>query len=73
MIGITISGAAYAVIASTLPSGSAEQDIVLDGEYHIWLPQTVVIRLLALREPGETFSKVILRLADCDSLAAILR
>ena len=63
MIGITISGKAYAAIAPTLPSRPpVEKEIVLDGEYCVWLPQTAVERLLALRKPGETFSDVILRL-----------
>jgi hypothetical protein len=56
MIGITISGNAYAAIASVLPTSStAAPEIKPDGEYGIWLPQAAVIRLLALREPGETF------------------
>jgi hypothetical protein len=34
VIGITISGMAYAAIAATLPAGSAaEQEIVPDREY----------------------------------------
>jgi len=73
MIGITVSGEAYAAIASILPAGRVEQAIVPDGEYHVWLPQAVVARLLALREPGETFSAVILRLAERGSVAAIAR
>jgi hypothetical protein len=51
MIGITISGEAYAVIASIPPPGCVERDIVPSAEYQIWLPQAVV-RLLALRERG---------------------
>ncbi len=58
MIGITISGKARAAMASTLPT---EQDISSNGEYLIWLPQQIVERLLALRQPGETFSDVILQ------------
>jgi hypothetical protein len=73
MIGLTISGDAYAVIASILPPARVDRDIVPDGEYQIWLPQAVVVRLLALRERGETFSEVILRLAERGSVAAILR
>jgi hypothetical protein len=46
MIGITISGDAYAVIASILWPGCVDLDIVPGGEYQIWLPQAVVIRLL---------------------------
>src|SRR6185437_1690659 len=63
MIGITISGKAYAAIADTLPARSAvEKEMAPDGEYYVWLPRTAVKRLLAQREAGETFSEVILRL-----------
>lgn len=74
MIGITISGRAYAAIAATLPARSAvEREIAPDGEYYVWLPPTAVERLLALRAPGETFSDVILRLAERGAYAAIIR
>jgi hypothetical protein len=73
MIGITISGNAYGVIAPLLPAGRVEHGIIPDAEYHVWLPQAVVIRLLALRSPGETFSEVILRLADRGSIASVMR
>ena len=72
MIGITISGRAYAAIAATLPAGSAaEQEIAPDGEYLVWLPRPGVNRLRALLEPEETFSDVILRLTDRGSYAAL--
>ena len=64
MIGVTISGRAYVAIADTLPPGSAEREIAPDRDYRIWLPRSEVIRLRALREPGETFSDVILRMAE---------
>jgi hypothetical protein len=66
MIAITITGNAYAAIASTLPSGPPiEREISLDREdYRIWLPRAFVERLRALRSPGESFSDVILRLAE---------
>jgi hypothetical protein len=74
MIGITISGKAYAAIAPTLPdSAVAEKKIAPDGEYGIWLPRTVVERLLARREPGETFSDVILRLVERGCYTALTR
>lgn len=72
MIAITISGAAYAAIAATLLARSAiGKGIAPAGEYHIWLPDAGVRRLLALREPRETVSDVILRLAERGSLANI--
>jgi hypothetical protein len=73
MIGISISGKAYAAIAATLPAGSVEPEIVPDCEYRVWLPRGVVNRLRALREPGESFSDVILRLVERGSYANIIR
>ena len=64
MIGVTISGRAYVAIADTLPPGSVKREIAPDRDYRIWLPRSKVIRLRDLREPGETFSDVILRMAD---------
>jgi hypothetical protein len=55
----------------TLPAGSVEQEIVPDGEYRVWLARDVVNRLRALREPGETFSDVILRLCQRGAIAMI--
>lgn len=75
MIGITISGKAYAAIAIApmLPAGYfPEQEITSDREYKIWLPRTVVERLMALREPGESFSDVILRLKERESFATMI-
>jgi hypothetical protein len=72
MIGITISGKAYSAIATTLRASYAvEREIAPDGEYRVWVPRTIVERLLALREPGETFSDVILRLVERGSYWAI--
>jgi hypothetical protein len=74
MIGITISGKAYSAIAATLRAGAAlEREIVPEGEYRVWLPRIAVERLLASREPGETFSDVILRLTERGSFATIIR
>lgn len=65
MIGITISGKAYSVIAAMLPgSPTVEQDIAAHGECRLWVPRHLVERLMARREPGETFSQVILRLGQ---------
>jgi hypothetical protein len=74
MIGITISGKAYAAIAPMLPPGSvAEKEIAPDSEYRIWLPTIAIERLFALREPGETLSAAILRLAERGPLTTIIR
>jgi hypothetical protein len=74
MIGITISGKAYSAIAATLRAGAAvEREIVPDGEYRVWMSHIAVERLLAQREPGETFSDVILRLVERGCYSAVLR
>jgi hypothetical protein len=73
MIGITISGEAYAALAPTLPAGLAIGELVPDREYQLWLPRSLVNGLRAQRAPGETFSDVILRLAARGSFAAITR
>jgi hypothetical protein len=44
-----------------------------DSECLIWLPRAVVFRLLAMREPGETFSDVILRLTERGTFAVLMR
>jgi hypothetical protein len=65
MIGITVSGKAYAAIASALPVGGVvDHEVAPDCEYRVWLPRKVVDRIRALRAPGEDFSDVILRLAE---------
>jgi hypothetical protein len=70
MIGITISARAYAAIAATPSASSAvELEVAPDGEYRVWLSHIAVECLLALHEPGETFSDVILRLTRRGSLA----
>jgi hypothetical protein len=74
MIGVTVTGRAYAAVASTLPTGSTvEGEVVPDGEYRLWLPRGVVNRLRAKRAPGETLSEVILRLAESGTFAALTR
>ena len=66
MIRIAISQAAFEAIARTLPLGtvSFENKITEDGERLIWLPSNVVDRLRARRGAGESYSDVILRLAE---------
>jgi long-subunit fatty acid transport protein len=67
MIRISITFAAFEAIAATMPLGTvaaAEPARDEQGERMIWLDPGVVNRLRALREPGESFSDVILRLAE---------
>jgi hypothetical protein len=72
MIGITIPSETYAAIAHTRPAGFG-QEIVAGQEHVVWLPQAVVNHLRRLREPHESFSDVILRLAERGCYAAITR
>jgi hypothetical protein len=74
MIGITISGKPYSVIAATLQAHAAvEREIAPESEYRVWMPRIAVERVLARREPGETFSDIILRLVKGGCYAAIIR
>jgi hypothetical protein len=66
MIRIAISQAAFTAIAKTLPLGSVSYENKTNdrGERYIWLEPKVVDRLRALRGRGESYSQVILRLAE---------
>jgi hypothetical protein len=66
LIKIAISQAAFEAIAATLSLGSVgfENKIDQDGNRLIWLDRAVVDRLCALRGPGESYSDVIIRLAN---------
>ena len=72
MVRIAISQAAFEAIARTLPLGSVsfENKIDENGERLIWLEPNVVDRLRAMRGPGESYSDVILRIAEQQALAA---
>jgi hypothetical protein len=62
MIRIAIPQAAFDAIAATLPLGSMGFERA-HNEIHIWLEPHVLNKLRALREPGESYSDVIMRLA----------
>jgi hypothetical protein len=68
VVTISISAEALAAIAATLPEGR-EADRRPDGKrgYFITLPHGVVDRLNYLRESSESYSDVILRLAESES------
>ena len=65
MVRITISVEAFEAIARTLALGSVNYENASNenGERYIWLEPNAVNRLRALRDPGENYSDVILRLA----------
>jgi hypothetical protein len=66
MVHIAISQAAFEAIAKTLPLGSVDYENATNekGERLIWLEPSMVDRLRAMRGPGESWSDVILRLAE---------
>jgi hypothetical protein len=66
MVRIAISQAAFEAIAKTLPLGSVGYENATNekGERLIWLEPSMVDRLRAMRGPGESWSDVILRLAE---------
>ena len=64
MIRLTISPAAYAVIAATLPARALEQSCAPNGDFYVWLEPQYVEQLRATRKLGESFSEVIVRLAE---------
>jgi hypothetical protein len=66
MVRIAISQAAFDAIAKTLPLGSVGYENATNekGARLIWLEPSVVDRLRSLRGPGESYSDVILRLAE---------
>ena len=70
MIRIAISQAAFDAIVSSMPLGAVgyENEANELGERLIWQAPNVVDRLRALRQPGESYSDVISRLAQaaCD-------
>ena len=65
MIRLAISQAAFDAIARTLPFGDVTYENVVNekGQRLIWLEPGVVARLRLLRERGESWSDVILRVA----------
>jgi hypothetical protein len=66
MVRIAITQAAFDAIAKTLPLGSVGYENATNekGERLIWLEPSMVDRLRAMRGPGESWSDVILRLAE---------
>jgi hypothetical protein len=65
MIRLTITPAAYAVIVATQPASVGfEPNKAPNGEFYVWLDPRYVDRLRAMRKPGESYSDVILRLAE---------
>ena len=72
MVRIAISQAAFDAIASTLALGSVGYENETDehGQRLIWLDRAIVDRLRSLRGPGESYSDVILRIAESERVTA---
>jgi hypothetical protein len=68
MIRISISIAAFEALAATLPLGTAgyESEPSPNGERWIWLEETWLNKLDAIRMPGESYSDVILWLVEIE-------
>jgi hypothetical protein len=65
LIRLTITPAAYAVIVATHPaSARLKRSSAPNGEFYVWLEPQYVEQLRAARELGESFSEVIVRLAE---------
>ena len=71
MIRIAISAKAFDAIAATRPLGSVgfEPPLNAKGERWVWLEAAIVDRQGAMRGPGESYSEVILRLAELEASA----
>jgi hypothetical protein len=69
MIRIAITAEAFDAIARTLPLGSVsyEAQVTADGGRFIWLERRALDKLDALRQPGEGYSEVILRMAEIEA------
>ena len=63
---ISISSAAFDAICATLPLGRIGYDAEIDanGQWLIWLDNDTVEALGGLRRSGESYSDVILRVAE---------
>jgi hypothetical protein len=69
VVRIAITQAAFDAIAKTLPFGtvSFENKTNERGWRLVWLEPRMVDKLRALRGPGESYSDVILRLAEIET------
>jgi hypothetical protein len=69
MIRIAISHAAFEALAATLPLETVgyESELTPNGERLIWLEEVWINKLDAIRMPGESYSDVILWLAELEA------
>jgi hypothetical protein len=64
MIRIEITAAAHAALAASATRGAVEPQRSPTGGYFIWLAPKALKRLDAVRGPSESYSDVVLRLAE---------
>jgi hypothetical protein len=65
MVRISITADAFEAIRATLPKGAVVAPAPdEDGGFYIWLHPSVVDKLRAIRGPGESYSDVILLVAN---------
>jgi hypothetical protein len=65
MVRISITPAAFDAIAATLPGNVGfENARDTNGDWFIWLPHDVLAKLNHLRGPGDSYSDVILAVAE---------
>jgi hypothetical protein len=71
MIRIAISQAAFDALVETMQLGTVGFENATDeqGRRLTWLDHAVVARLRAMRGPGESYSDVILRIAEREGSA----
>jgi hypothetical protein len=69
MVCISITAEAFEALATTLPlgSGAFEHELNAQGERRVWLDAAVADRLTGIRGRGESYSDVILRLAEIEA------
>jgi hypothetical protein len=69
MVHIVITQATYDAIAATLPLGSVgyEAQRTETGKVFIWLERRAMDRLDALRQSGEGYSEIIIRMAKIEA------
>ncbi len=75
MIRIAITPAALEALLASVPGDpeDAEPERSPDGGFFVWLHETALARLEALKQPSEGLSETILRLADLERSPARLR
>jgi hypothetical protein len=71
VIRIAITEAALVVIGKILPEGTVLQVDRRGGQCFIHLDDAIVNRLAAMRRPEETYSDVIQRTVEAQSMSAI--